>query len=68
MQIAIFTGLHCDACVKLLSKKLSRIPGVLAVNSLDTLGTFNLEVEHPISESQVKAAIEGTDYQLLSLE
>lgn len=68
MQTVIFSGLHCEACTKLLTKKLSKINGVLSVISGDILGEFKVESAQTLTESDINKAVTGTEYSLVSIK
>lgn len=61
-QTIIIDGITCDACVKLITKKFSRIPGVLMVVSVEKTGEATVRVSEKLSESVYSQALADTAY------
>lgn len=61
-QIIEIEGMTCDACVKLITKKFSRIPGVTQVISVDKKGIAEVSVEASLSKEDYENALAGTLY------
>lgn len=58
------SGLTCESCVKLIKRKLGKLPGVQEVK-MDMAGALEIVSDQPISNDMVSAALEGTQYQVL---
>jgi len=58
-----FTGLTCDACARLIQKRLGKIEGVQDV-SVDASGAATFSAPREISKEEVKKALAGTPYIL----
>lgn len=67
MQTVTFSGLHCEACSKLIIKKLNKIEGVIKVTPLDEQGMFEIETNTPVSSDQINQQFAETDYHLEAL-
>lgn len=67
MYIVHISGLHCEACVKLLIKKLSKIETVTGVTAGSVLGSFTVQATQPLTETAVKDVLSGTDYSLIDI-
>lgn len=57
------TGLTCDACVKLIRKRLSRIADIADVH-LDLTGSLSIEAARNISKSEIEAVLAGMPYSI----
>ncbi len=68
MQTAIFSGLHCDACVKLITKKLQQLTGVETIEPTKPKGTFNISGSKAFTAEEIKAAVKDLDYSLISIQ
>lgn len=62
IQTIQIEGMTCDACVKLITKKFSKIPGVTQVISVDKRGVAEVSVETDISKEVYENALAGTLY------
>lgn len=58
------TGMTCDACQKVVQKKLSKVAGVSAVAVDKSSGVASLSATRDIASEEVKKALEGTHYSL----
>ncbi len=65
-QTLHFSGLHCDACIKLITKKLSKLDGVESV-SLSGEGQFKVTANRSISKDEVIQLFVDTEYQLVKI-
>ena len=58
------SGMSCQHCVRAVTEEISQITGVTdVVVDLDT-GTVTVTSSEPISDSDVKAAVEEAGYEL----
>ncbi len=65
-QIITLKGLTCDACVKLIIKKLMRIPDVHSTRvTLD--GVAHVETSRAIEANEYKQVLTGLPYEVLSV-
>ena len=67
MQIATFSGLTCGACVKLLTKRLNKLPGLTSAIG-DQAGIFELQAQQTYSTEQINKLLTGTEYTLKTLK
>lgn len=58
-------GITCDACIKLITKRFSRIPGVTEVLSVEKNGIATVDVEKPLPSDDYIKALDGTAYGVL---
>ncbi|HCE30946.1 hypothetical protein A2778_05660 [Candidatus Daviesbacteria bacterium RIFCSPHIGHO2_01_FULL_40_24] len=56
-------GMHCQACQKVIEKKLMKIEGVSQVIALLS-GEVTVVANRSITSDEVKLALEGTEYQI----
>jgi copper chaperone CopZ len=61
-QQFIITGMHCQACTKLVSRKLSKIDSVAEVTLDLETGIANLQAPQAIKIESVRQALAGTEY------
>lgn len=61
-------GMSCMHCVKHVTNALKDVEGVMAVNVSLAEKLATIEVNNPLSESTLKAAIEEAGYELKSIE
>lgn len=64
-QKITLTGLTCEACQKLLSKRIGRIDGVESVN-VQLNGKTEIVAKRNITESEINNVLEGTKYTLVN--
>lgn len=57
-------GLTCEACVKLASKRLEKIPGVIEVKLDLASGEARISSEVSLSRDTLAASLAGTDYSI----
>lgn len=57
------SGMHCEACQKVIEKKLMKIEGVTEVN-VEPNGEVAVTADHPVELGEVQIALDGTDYQV----
>jgi copper chaperone CopZ len=67
MQRVKFSGLHCDACNKLISKRLAKIEGVNEVNVTNEKGVFEVKGTAPITQAQIEGKFGDSEYKLISI-
>lgn len=56
-------GMHCQACQKVIEKKLMKINGVSRVIALLS-GEVTVAANRLVTINEVKLALEGTEYQV----
>ena len=59
------TGLTCEACVKLASKRLSKVPGVKSINIDLASGETKIESETEIDRGILQDSLVGTIYKIV---
>lgn len=59
------TGMHCDACQKVIALKVKKLPGVTDV-SVSPNGQATVTSSAPLSIADIQKALEGTEYQVMS--
>lgn len=57
-------GLSCQACQKIIQKKLGSVKGVSGVN-VDLKGKLEVKAEREVSKSELVEALKDTDYKIL---
>lgn len=57
------TGLTCEACVKLVNKRLGTISGVKQA-SAELPGHVTLSADREVTKEEIGKALEGTDYRV----
>lgn len=58
------TGLTCNACQKLISRKIKSIANVEDV-TVELSGKTQIKAQREISENEIKKALEGTHYEVI---
>lgn len=58
------SGLTCDACVRLVTKYLSRTPGVIQILSLNQTGVAQVAVSAPLTLDTYNQSLNGTQYNV----
>ena len=58
------TGMTCEHCVASVSEEVQEIAGVTDVQVDLTSGRLRFSSEQPVSDADVKAAVEEAGYQL----
>lgn len=61
------SNLSCEACEKLVIKKISKLYGNLHIEAGEPQGKFVIHTDEEINEAMITKALTGTDYQLISL-
>ncbi len=65
-QTITLKGLTCDACVKLITRKFMRIPGVSSTKvTLD--GLAHVEANRTIEANEYKQVLTGLPYQIVTI-
>lgn len=59
------SGLTCGACQKLVSKRIKSVKGVEEVN-VELSGKTAIKARREILEDEIKKALEGTKYIIIS--
>lgn len=54
-------GLTCEACVKLVTKRLGRIADIQKI-LIDLTGTLSIDSARDVSKAEIEAALAGTPY------
>lgn len=62
VQTISIDGITCDACIKLITKKFSKILGVLMVVSVEKTGEATVHVSKKLPESVYSQALADTAY------
>ncbi|MCL6096654.1 MAG: heavy-metal-associated domain-containing protein [Patescibacteria group bacterium] len=65
-QIIQFSGLTCEACQRVIQKRLGRIDGVKEVK-VELNGQTEIETANLISKNEVEKALEGTNYKIVKI-
>lgn len=60
------SGLTCDACEKVISKRLQKIEGVQEVHVTAQNGATSITASRSISKDEVVRALEGTHYKVIN--
>ncbi len=60
------SGLTCDACEKVISKRLQKIEGVQEVHVTAQNGVTSITASRSISKDEVVRALEGTHYKVIN--
>ena len=58
------TGLTCDACLKLVRKRLSKIADIQTIQ-IDLAGTLSIEAPREISKAEIETALADTPYSIM---
>ncbi|KKS97991.1 MAG: hypothetical protein UV73_C0004G0133 [Candidatus Gottesmanbacteria bacterium GW2011_GWA2_43_14] len=59
------TGITCDACLKLIKRRVNSIEGVLDFN-VSLTGEAQVTARRDINLTEIKKSLEGTDYQVIN--
>lgn len=62
-QTFTISGMTCDACTKLTTKRIKKINGVLDANVDLQTKTANVQAERPISVDDLNAAFGDSNYR-----
>ena len=60
-------GLHCDACKKILQKRLGRLEGVTFVDVNLDQQTVLLTSSNALEQVNIKEALKDTEYKVAAL-
>jgi copper chaperone CopZ len=66
-QTITISGMTCDACVKLITKFFSRIPGVTRVIRVEKTGIAEVAVNEVLPVQAFTKALPGTQYSIVSI-
>lgn len=66
-QTLQISGITCDACIRLITKRLSRISGVIQVQSVDKSGQANVLVNSKLPKDAYAKALDGTGYSIIEV-
>lgn len=58
-------GMSCDHCVASVTEEVSEIPGVRSVDVVLDGGRLTVESDGPLSDDDVRAAVEEAGYRLV---
>jgi copper chaperone CopZ len=64
-QTIRISGMHCDACIKLITRFFSRIPGVSVIRVENGVAQVTAETAKTISDFQ--GALAGTEYTVVGI-
>lgn len=67
-QTLVIDGITCDACIKLITKRFSRIPGVTNVVSVERNGIATVNVEEKLPENVYAQALANTAYAIIEIK
>lgn len=59
------SGIHCDACLKLITRRVSTIPGVLDI-TVKKSGQTAINSDRNITQAKIQKALHGTDYKIIT--
>jgi copper chaperone CopZ len=59
------TGMTCGHCVASVTEEVSELPGVRSVDVVLEGGRLTVESEGPLSEDDLRAAVEEAGYRLV---
>ena len=60
------TGMTCEHCVRSVSEEVGALPGVTAVAVDLATGGLTVTSDAPVSDADVRAAVEEAGYELVS--
>ena len=58
------SGITCEACIKLIKKKVGKIPGIKDVAIKDNNGETMIVSENEIKTSEIISALHGLPYKV----
>ena len=58
------SGLYCDACPRLITKRIGKIEGVQTVQ-VDMGGTAAISADRAIGQDEIRTALTGTRYSIV---
>lgn len=59
-------GFHCDACIRLSTMKLKKIPGVKNISITGLDGRTEIESDRPVDIAAVQEVLKDTEYTIQS--
>ena len=59
------SGITCDACVKLITKRVSRIAGVNSVAIDKSTGKTSINSNTTLTPQSIQMVLEGTQYNVI---
>lgn len=59
------SGLTCEACIKLASKRLKNIDGIEDVQIKDIGGETKITTTRPVTADEIRAALSDSDYKVV---
>lgn len=62
----LLSGLTCEACEKVITKRLNKIAGVSSVRVASQTGATSITASRSISKQEVTQALTGTHYQVVN--
>ncbi len=62
------SGITCDACIKLITRRFSKIVGVSQVVAVDKSGMVQIDVESALPATVYAQALSGTPYTVVRVE
>ena len=68
MQTVTFSGLHCDACVRLITKKLEKIAGMEKITPGEPQGIFTISGSRTFTADEISASVKDLGYSLVSIK
>lgn len=63
-QTIHISGITCDACIKLITRKLSRVIGVNEVVTVTSEGIATINVQDVLPQQAFEEALSGTPYHI----
>lgn len=60
-------GITCEACTKLINKRISNIQGIENVNINDSTGITEIVSTENFSLNQIEEALNGTEYKVVTI-
>ena len=62
------SGITCDACIKLITRRFSKIEGVSQVVAVDKNGMVEVQVESLLPSSAYEKVLSETPYTVVRVE
>lgn len=60
-------GLHCDACKKIIQKRLGKLEGVTLITVELDAQTALIQSNNPINQIQIENALKDSEYKIIGL-
>ena len=67
MQLLQINGMTCEACIKLIKRKLARLEGVSEVIAHDVSENVQLISNKSYTKEEIQEALNGTPYTVVSV-